>query len=429
MALTTLRIVLRIRARHSSVSLQEAPWFRWLLFLLLAFASATAFVRANWVLSAFQAGVFALLAAYVVVRKPASGRSAGFSWQAVTSYGILCLPLWGILQIAAGTTVSVANTWAASLRWAALAGVFFLARALATGSLKRTDRKARRAILDLFLWFATAEAVLCLTQMFTSSGRVLWVFSSGYGDVYATFPYYNNYAQFVELALPITLWRAFRDRRYGWLYAVVGGTLYASVIGSASRAGSVLCTAEVLAVIVIGLIRLRNADTGRPSRFAMSMLAIVPVIAIVFTIVVGWERVWLRFQQQDPYTIRREFLVAVVDMARQRPLTGFGLDTFPAVYQRYAIKDFPFYANHAHNDWAEFAADGGIPFLLLILVPFLVAVPSSIRNPWGLGLVAVMLHACVDYPFPRPAVSGWMFALLGLLYPTRSARPIADQRH
>jgi hypothetical protein len=44
-----------------------------------------------------------------------------------------------------------------------------------------------------------------------------------------------------------------------------------------------------------------------------------------------------------------------------------------------------------------------------------------IRHPWALGLLAVMLNACVDYPFPRPAVSGWMFAVLGALYMARQA--------
>jgi hypothetical protein len=76
----------------------------------------------------------------------------------------------------------------------------------------------------------------------------------------------------------------------------------------------------------------------------------IPILAAAFTLAVGWERVWLRFQQNDPYMVRREFIVAAADMAKQRPLTGYGLGTFPEVYQRYAIKDFPFYANHAHND-------------------------------------------------------------------------------
>jgi O-antigen ligase len=103
-------------------------------------------------------------------------------------------------------------------------------------------------------------------------------------------------------------------------------------------------------------------------------------------------------------------------MAKHRPLTGFGLDTFPDVYPQFAIFDFPLFVNHAHNDWAEFAADGGIPFFLLILIPCAWAIPTAMRHPWGLGLIFVMLHACVDYPFPRPAVSGWLFYLLALLF-------------
>ena len=151
------------------------------------------------------------------------------------------------------------------------------------------------------------------------------------------------------------------------------------------------------------------------------MLVMVPMLAAGFTLAVGWERVWLRFQENDPYLVRREFLVAAIDMTKQRPAIGYGLGTFPEVYQRYAIKDFSFFANHTHNDWAEFAADGGVPFLLLVLIPFVSAIPAAIRNPWGLGLIAVMLHACVDYPFPRPAVSGWMFAMLALLYMARQS--------
>jgi len=107
-------------------------------------------------------------------------------------------------------------------------------------------------------------------------------------------------------------------------------------------------------------------------------------------------------------------------VAKARPLTGYGLGTFPEVYQRYALRIFPFYANHAHNDWVEFVDEGGVPFLLLILVPFAAAIPVSLRHPWGLGVVAVMLHACVDFPFARPSVSGWMFLLLGLLYMART---------
>jgi O-antigen ligase len=389
------------------------------LFLLLVFSTATVFVRDAWALQSFQIGVFALLAVYLVA---GIGRGPEHIAGGLAPWLVYLIPLWGLIQILAHTTASSVETRGAVLRWGALAGVFFL-----TQTVART-RTARRDILSAFLIFATAMAVLCLTQLFTSEGKVLWIFPTGYPDVYATFPYYNNYAQFVELALPIALWRALREGWRSWWYALAGGLLYASVIGSASRAGSVLCTAELLAMLAIGLVRLRDPETGLPTRSTTAILLIVPVLAAAFTLAVGWERVWLRFQQNDPYLMRREFIVAAADMARQRPLTGYGLGTFPEVYQRYAIKDFPFYANHTHNDWAEFAADGGVPFLLLVLIPFAACVPTAVRNPWGLGLIAVMLHACVDYPFPRPAVSGWMFLMLALLYMARMPEETSQRK-
>lgn len=380
------------------------------LLFLLVYATGTVFVRDAWALQSFQIGIFALLGVYLVAGIHRGKEQMAQEWPAFLVYFI---PLWGLMQILAHTTSSTFETRAAVLRWGALVGVFFLTQVAAR------ERTARRNILSAFLIFATAMAVLCLTQLFTSDGKVLWIFDSGYPDVYATFPSYNNYAQFIELALPIALWRALREGWRSWWYVLSGGLLYGSVIGSASRAGAALCTAELLAIMVIGLVKLREPQSGLPSRSTVSMVLMVPVLAAVFTFAVGWERVWVRFQQNDPYLVRKEFMLAAVDMAKQRPLTGYGLDTFPAVYQRYAIKDYPFYANHTHNDWAEFAADGGIPFLLLLLIPFAAAVPAAVRNPWGLGLISIMLHACIDFPFPRPAVSGWIFLMLAVLYMSR----------
>lgn len=393
------------------------PSLRWaplvvgaILFVLLVFTTSTVFVREAWALQSFQMGICALAAAYLLagIRQGKEQVAGG-----PAPWLVYLIPVWGVMQILARTTASSFETREAVLRWGALAGVFFLSQVVTR------SRQARRNFLSAFLGFATVMAILCLTQLFTSNGRVLWIFPTGYTDVYATFPNHNNYAQFVEVALPIALWRAIREGWQSWWYALTGGVLYASVIGAASRTGSLLCTAELVTILAIALVKLRNPKTGRYSRSTTAILLMVPVFATFFTLAVGWQRVWERFKDADPFSGRHEFLVAATNMAKSRPLTGFGLGTFPEVYQRYAIKDFPVYANHAHNDWAEFAADGGVPFLLLILIPFAAAIPTVLRHPWGLGLLAVMIHACVDYPFPRPAVSGWMFAVLGALYMAR----------
>jgi O-antigen ligase len=383
-----------------------------LLLLLIFFTTATVFVKHVWALESFQIGIYALVAGYLLFRLRNEREPISRDWAAWLVY---LIPLWGIVQIAAHTTESTFETRRELLRWGALSGVFFLSQVVCN------TKKARRLFLTAVLGIGVVMAILCLLQLFTSEGRVLWIFPSGYGDVYATFQNHNNFAQYIEVILPIALWRTLRQGWAAWWYPLLGGVLFASVIGSASRGGALLCTGEIVVMLLIGLLKLRNPLTGRRTRATTTILVVIPVLAAVFTLAVGWQRVWQRFQEPDSFQARREFLIAAVHMAEHRPLTGFGLGTFTEVYQRFAVKDFPFYANHAHNDWAEFAADGGIPFLLLVLIPFAVAIPAVFRHPWAIGLIAVMAHACVDYPFPRPAVSGWIFALLGALYMARMA--------
>jgi len=377
------------------------------LLLLLVFTTVTVFVQDAWPAGVFQIGVYTLTAIYLLwgIRRGREHLAGG--WAPWIVYGI---PVWGVIQLLAHTTASTVETREAVLRWSALAAIFFLTQVAAQ------THQAREALLLFFLCFAAVMAILCLLQIFTSGGRVLWIFPSGYDYVCATFAYRNNYAQFIEISLPIALWRALRQGWRGWGYALTGGLLYASVIGTASRSGTIVCTAELLVMLAIGLIRRDRLREGLTFRSTVAIFVLIPIFATICTCAVGWQEVWLRFQNQDLYEGRVEFSLAALDMAKHQPLTGYGLGTFSEVYQQHALMDLPVIVNHAHDDWAEFAADGGIPFFLLIFIPFAAAVPAAFRHPWGLGLVGVMLHGFCDYPFPRPAVSGWLFAMLALLY-------------
>jgi O-antigen ligase len=108
-------------------------------------------------------------------------------------------------------------------------------------------------------------------------------------------------------------------------------------------------------------------------------------------------------------------LYSSLDMIRERPLTGFGLDTWPIVYPAYALVDQGVFVNHAHNDWAEWASDGGIPFAAMLFLIFAWAVRYSFRFPWGAGVVAVMLHSLVDFPMQKPCLEAFVFVILGAM--------------
>ena len=65
--------------------------------------------------------------------------------------------------------------------------------------------------------------------------------------------------------------------------------------------------------------------------------------------------------------------------------------------------------------WAEWAAEGGIPFGLLLLSIAIWSIPKALRTVWGIGLLAVFAHSMVDYPLHVPVLELWLFTLLGAL--------------
>jgi O-antigen ligase len=108
-------------------------------------------------------------------------------------------------------------------------------------------------------------------------------------------------------------------------------------------------------------------------------------------------------------------------MVKDHPWTGFGLGTFPAAYPAYAIFDNGYAVNHAHNDWAEWAAEGGIPFVILLTAIAGASAFAAMRSGWGLGLMAVYVHGLVDFPMQRTGVVIWVSVIGAML--------AAEQRH
>jgi len=369
------------------------------LAALLFFGVLTVWIPHRWPVHALQAGVFILCipwAAVITLRaRPPRG-------------SLVLIPLggavlWGLLQLLFGWTVYRFETWNAVLTWTTHLAVFWLA--LQIFALPENRLWSRRALL----YFGFALSVLSTVQYFTTPGRIFGIFAVDYANV-GPFLNRDHYSTFVELILPLALFEALRERRRTLPHALMAGALFASVIAGASRAGSILVTLEILVVLFLGLSP-RFAPAGRLGR-AISWTAL---FAVVFVAVVGWEVLWRRFQDPDPYRGRRELLQSSIAMLRDRPWTGFGLGTWPTAYPSYALFDTGHFANHAHNDWAEWAAEGGLPFLLMLLAVAGWSARLAIRSPWGIGVVAALLHCLVDFPMQRLAISAILFTLLGAL--------------
>jgi O-antigen ligase len=150
---------------------------------------------------------------------------------------------------------------------------------------------------------------------------------------------------------------------------------------------------------------------------ALARVAILGLAsATVSVAVVGWEKIWNRLQEPHPYALRANLVRSSLAMVHDRPLTGFGLGAWSSAYPAYARYDDGTFVNQAHNEWLQWAAEGGVPFFLVMLIAVGVLARPAWRSLWGLGLMAVFLHALVDYPFEqRPALAAYFFALAGVL--------------
>jgi hypothetical protein len=320
---------------------------------------------------------------------------------------MLSLPAWGVAQLAGLGTVIPFETARSSLRWLTLGTVFCWG--LGQPHPERVLRFAAQT--------GVALAALMLLQLHTSHGRFLWWFDSGYSDViFGSFPSHNNYAQFVELILPVVLVLAGRGGRLCLLWWAGAALLLASVAVSGSRTGLVLGLGETTAIFCLAYRRQKaNRNAGPHGLRGTGVWAALAALALGVAYSAGWARMGERWAQTDLTGGREPLLRAALALVRERPAWGSGLGTFAGVYPSQAVVDWGADVEHAHNDWAEFAVEGGIGFAVLVAAPFLWGSRAAIRSGWGIGILAVLLHACVDYPFPRLAVSGWLYLLLGLV--------------
>jgi O-antigen ligase len=321
---------------------------------------------------------------------------------------IVCLLLmtcYGAAQTVWSPQKIVYSGWTGVLFWFSAAAI-----CLVSAQLFRDQRIAAQFRL-VFVLFGSAVCVLDLLQQASHTNKYFWMIQSRYATVNGTFAYWNNFAQFVELFLPITLWLGVANGRRSGPFLILSGLQIGAVIASGSRAGSALVIAEFVLVTVIAYFR-------KPNKAFLYAAASALLLILMFSYAAGFTVLRDKLHQRNQLAVRRDINVSSLAMIRERPLSGWGLDTYVPVYRAFARQDDGTYVNQAHNDWLEWTAEGGVLFSALMAVVFLWSIKPAIRSVWGIGVIALCLHAAVDYPFARFGVCGWYFALFGMLATT-----------
>lgn len=339
----------------------------------------------RWLLTAFELALFALAAGLILRRRLATRPHPIAILLAVAA-------LWALIQVWLGISVDPQRTLQSALAWTVNCAAFSITLAVC----KRDD--IRRRFLTAQVLFALALSVASVIGLYTVSRL-------------GPFAYKNQFAAYLESVIGIAITAAIRDRPRRLVWILVAGTMFASVVAAGSRAGSILCLALLVGLPIVAALRgwIAGRDLAR-----IGALALASGAALVM--VTGWETTWQRLQEANPYSLRADLLRSSIAMTRDRPLTGFGLGAWSSAYPGYARFDDGTFVNQAHNDWAQWAVEGGIPFLAVMLAVVAILVRPALESLWGLGLMAVFVHAWIDYPFEqRPALAAFLFAMAGAL--------------
>jgi len=339
----------------------------------------------RWVLSAFELALFALAAVLILRRRLAIRPHPIAILLAVAA-------LWALAQVWLNSSVDPQRTLQAALGWAVNCAAFSITLAVCG----RDD--IRRRFLSAQALFGLAVSVASVIGLYAFSRL-------------GPFAYKNQFAAYLESIIGIAITTAIREKPRSLPWILAAGTMFASVVAAGSRAGSILCLALLVVIPAMAAWRgwIAPRDLGRIAALALASGAALAMVT-------GWENTWQRLQERNPYSLRADLLRSSVAMTRDRPLTGFGLGAWPSAYPGYARYDDGTFVNQAHNDWAQWAVEGGIPFLALMLAVVALLARPAIRSLWGLGLIAVFVHAWIDYPFEqRPALAAFLFAMAGAL--------------
>jgi hypothetical protein len=364
----------------------------------LCLAILTLWVPAYWPVAVFEILTFLIAAmALALGRLPTRG----------TYFPLLVLTfivLWGCFQLITGFTVDRFATQRATLQWMTWAAVYYIG--ISTLKEKSLGKQLRTGIV----WFGFVISVEAILQAYLSPGKVYGLFPTGYHEfVMGPIVYHTHFAAFVETILPIALVLALGEAKQSYPFLGASAVLLAALVVSASRAGLVIGFVEVISVLL--LLHLQKGKMRRRVRFAALTLA---GATGVLTLIVGFETAAARFSSEALAAGRIQFAISTVHMIAAHPWVGWGLGCWPAVYPAFAAFDPGVIVNQAHSDWLQWTAEGGLPVGLAMLCLAFWGIRPAIRSIWGVGVLAVLIHALFDYPFSRPAIGAWPILILSM---------------
>jgi len=332
-----------------------------------------------------------------------------------------------------------------------------------------TKKDLLRNTIKIVIVFASLLSVQAIVQHFTAiqgvsqaDQKIFWFRELTHGGApFGPYVNRNHYAGWMGMIFPIVLsmflfhkpmgaYRSFREKTVEFLtqdrtntYILLGLSailISVSIFLSLSRGGIIsLCLASLFFAVLVAH---RKPGHGRG-------VLIICVFSIVLLCVgwFGWEPVFKRFDtirdvHGDIAGQRLTIWEDSLNLVKDFPVIGSGFGTFVDLYPKY--RHFPgnLVVKHAHNDYLELLAQGGILGALLVFWFLAVFFFKSVRtflkrkDMYSIylylgslaGIISILIHGLTDFNLHIGANGLYFFFLLGITVSAANTRISHRQR-
>lgn len=277
-------------------------------------------------------------------------------------------------------------------------------------------------LMDQRAWWFLGWGLAVMTGVLSAWG--LWQYTHGYDSltmrIRGPLSHYMTYAGWLLLALCVLL---------------------ALTLLSQWRHRFLFLPPAILALVAVFLSYTRNAWVGLgvgvlvlAACWRRRLLLFYPVLLLAVLLVFPAsvrERLWSMLDLRQPANFDRLCMVySGVQMVRDYPLTGVGLDMVPKMYPLYRRDDAPRYrVPHLHNNLLQIAAERGLVALAAYLwllgsffskawrrLPLLVGGPRACVAGALAAVAAITAAGLFEYNFWDAEIQYLTFALMGGAY-------------
>ena len=356
------------------------------------------------------------------------------------------VPFWGynfsseLLSIPASGALSLDPN---STKLAVVKLCIFLVIFAITLSNLNSSKRLRIMVFTVII-FAAVMAFIGILQNLASPSFIYGLREVDYARPFASYVNRHHFAAFMEMTIGLTLallvgQGVAKDKRLLLVIAIL--LMGIAIIFTSSRGGFLSLIGVIGFIVLINIfvkdktVKENDSPKGKVKSYLALIGGSVALVAVLLVAVIwlgGDDSVTrgVGFQSggEDFSTGRIHFWSTSLEIIRDNPILGTGLESFGVAFTKYDTWNGHFRVEQAHNDYIQTLTDSGIiGFICIAIFIFLLfrkslrlikSTSNIFRRHVAIGALAgcfgILLHSFVDFPLRTNANTLFFLILVGL---------------